>query len=205
MKQIDQALRFFAAFLDGVTGALRRVYHLDAFLGIGARVSMTLDASPWGIGAVLSVDGELQEWIADALTTDDEDVLGHQIGTAEGQQTWESLAVLVAMRAWAHDWRRTRAVLEIRADSIASLTMTLHMKASGRGPGIVARELALCLGEAEFRPDVGCHVPGVANVTADTLSRRFQPGKAWSLPGCLQGKPETVVGIRNRKWYRTLS
>lgn len=50
---------------------------------------------------------------------------------------------------------------------------------------MIAREFALDLGEAEFRPDMCEHVPGISNVTCDILSRRFDPNKTFRLPSTL--------------------
>lgn len=114
--------------------------------------------------------------------------------------------MLVSLRAWSEAWQRVRVTLEVRADSVASLTLCMRLKTSGHGPTTVARELALCLGDAEFRPDVvGTHIPGAANISADVLSRRWQPEKSWALPALLQDVPETIVARRDRSWWRTLA
>ena len=112
--------------------------------------------------------------------------------------------LLVALRCWAGAWRHERVSLEVRADSVASLTMAMSMKASGPGPSLVARELALVLGTAEFKPGLCSHIPGVANVTADVLSRLHEPGKSASLPAALIGVQQTFPPKRDRSYYLTL-
>ena len=92
----------------------------------------------------------------------------------------------------------------MRSDSAAALTMTMHLKFPGAGPGIIARELAMVIGCATFRPDVYSHVPGLANVTADALSRRYEPGVSFRLPALLSGVTETHPQIRSPSWWRTL-
>lgn len=113
--------------------------------------SGTGSSSQWtrryGASGAVVVNGWIREWIADARTKHDEELPGHPLGSVEGQKTWESLAVLAAMRAWTGEWRRTCVFLELRADSIAAITRTLHMNTLGRVPGMVARELALRLGK----------------------------------------------------------
>ena len=193
------------AFLSGHTGSIRRVYSVQAFIGAGTKVSVKVDASPWGLGGILLLNGSPFSWFASPLTAEDIEVFGHELGSSSGQQTWECLVVLVALRQWRHEWQHLRAQLEVRADSVASLTMAMSMKASGRGPGVVARELALLLGDAEFRPTVLSHIPGVANVSADALSRRSEPGKAFSLPLCLRTIRETHPPVRSRAYYLTLA
>ena len=95
-------------------------------------------------------------------------------------------------------------VLEVRSDSVAALFMAMHMKASGTRPGLVARELAMVIGCATFRPTAFSHVPGLANVTADTLSRKFAPGVSFILPAILSGVAETRLPDRFPQWWRTL-
>ena len=80
----------------------------------------------------------------------------------------------------------------------------MHLKTKGRACGIIARELALTLSSANFYPSVGEHVPGIANVLADTLSRRFQLGKPSKLPERFTGVEETELPARGREFYRTL-
>ena len=50
--------------------------------------------------------------------------------------------------------------------------------------------MALDIADTVYVPDVAEHVPGVANVGPDVLSRRFAPrtpGTAWELPARLAG------------------
>ena len=101
-------------------------------------------------------------------------------------------------------WQLERADLEVRSDSVAALTMAMQMKVSGQGPGIIAQELAMVIGCATFRPNVFSHVPGLANVTADMLSRRFEPGVSFRLPALLAGVQETHAATRSAQWWRTM-
>eukprot|EP00972_Heterocapsa_arctica_P089569 13206844-Heterocapsa_arctica.AAC.1 len=93
------------------------------------------------------------------------------LGIAEGQQTWECLCALVALRHWAPLWRNQRCQLTVRSDSIAALTAVLTAKADGPGTSLVAQELALDMAEAVYTPRLVAHLPGVANDLADDLSR----------------------------------
>ena len=77
--------------------------------------------------------------------------------------------------------------------------------ANSIGLGIVAREMALELSEASFRPDIGAeHVPGQANKAADELSRLFQPGASGALPRGLLSHRRTPVAERRRSYFRSL-
>ena len=97
-----------------------------------------------------------------------------------------------------------RAKLEVRGDNVSALTLAMHLKVSGRGLSIIARELAFVLGNAEFRPDVVAHVPGVAKVLPDLLSRLSDPGKKLEVPSNLRGIPRLQLPSLGRSYYRTL-
>ena len=100
---------------------------------------------------------------------------------------------------------RRRAVLSVRGDSIAALVAVLKLRAAKGNGRFLARELALEFSEAAYEPRVVAHLPGVANVVADTLSRRFDPNKKWEVPSMLKHLPETRVPDRTDDYYLTLS
>ena len=60
--------------------------------------------------------------------------------------------------------------------------------------------------EACFEPVSTVHLPGIANVVADRLSRRFDPAYAatWVVPEVFAGIPETKLPTRDDSWYTTL-
>ena len=66
---------------------IRREYSLGAYRGLGPRVVMTWDASPYGMGGTLQVDRKYVEFFAIAISADDEHFLGTKSGSHEGQQT----------------------------------------------------------------------------------------------------------------------
>ena len=70
--------------------------------------------------------------------------------------------------------------------------------------GLIAREMALDIAASAYSPDVVEHLPGIGNVAADALSRRYQPGKPSSLPSYLTPDRECHVQDRGRSWWRTL-
>ena len=84
------------------------------------------------------------------------------------------------------------------------LTMVLQFKGSSCGLNIVAREVALELADAAYRPLVAEHIPGVANTLADALSRVGDPAKTWQLPAQLRSAVRANVPQRPRSWYRAL-
>jgi hypothetical protein len=82
---------------------------------------------------------------------------------------------------------------------MTALLLCFNMRAKGIGTNVVARELALTLGSSVHRPRVFSHTPGIANVLADDLSRRHQPGVAWSVPEAVSHVSETRAPVRTRE------
>ena len=66
---------------------------------------------------------------------------------------------------------------------MTALAAIAYFKASSHSTvAKLARELALEVADGTFAPEFNQHVPGAANIIADTLSRRLQPGKTFVLP-----------------------
>ena len=204
-KQIQQQLLWFQQFLSSETGPIRRVFTLDAYLRRGAQVTMGFDASPWGIGGWLRVDGQIVSYFADGVTTQDQEILHVEVGSSSAQQVLEGLAILVGLRAWRTHWLTSRASLSVQSDNVAALSAVSNMRAHSLALNCLARELAFDLGEASFLPDEVLHVPGVCNGLADKLSRKHQPGRTWDLPHVLRQTPAVAPPLRDRRWYRCLS
>ena len=93
--------------------------------------------------------------------------------------------------------------MAVKADNLAALTMTATMRAK-RGPmSLIAREMALDIAEGLYVPNVVEHIPGVTNVVADLLSRKFQPGKTYETHSLLSYAVEVFPGKRDHSWWRT--
>ena len=117
---------------------------VDAFLRQGPRVTVTTDASPYGLGAVLDVDGVISSYFSSQITDMDRQILSlHENPSSRDQQVLEGLALLVALRQWAPYWKNRRVVLSVRTDNIATLTMACKMQPHSDQMAIIARELAL--------------------------------------------------------------
>lgn len=154
----------------------QRTYRLDAFLSCGSRIRgnmmcFTMDTSSWGLGVVASMGGNIRLLVLGRYVAE---VLGNEVGSSKGHSTWEALVRLVSLRMWADLW--------VRADWVAALTLCMHLKTSGRGPGFIGSELALAIGHAEFWPQLRVELSGVATVTADIFPWRSQPGKPGFFP-----------------------
>ncbi len=209
-SQVRQSLEWLLAFLDGTRGTLVREYTVMDVFNAAPRIAITLDASPWGLGAVLEMAGSPVAWYGVALQPEDVAIFKLEIGDPRGQQAWESLNALVALRHWSHCWRGQRVQLAVRGDSVTMLTLIMSFRpATKSGPlGLISREVALDVADSEYGPDIKHfeHIPGLANVTTDVLSRRFAPdAEEWRVPAVLAGVPETHPPRRHRSYYRTLA
>ena len=195
------------AFVRGRVGTITREFNLDSYMNLGKQVELVTDASPWGLGGYVTVDRQVKEFYQSELDENDFANFGHAKGDCRGQQAWEALAMLVALRLWADTWLTGRVRLRVRGDSVAMLTVVMHMKAvSDSSAMLVAREVALDVAEAAYAPDVGSHLPGDANATADVLSRRWDPNAGeWRLPPVLAGAIEAVAPQRSQAYYRILA
>ena len=184
---------------------MHRHFTLDAFRGRGEVVTMSFDASPWGAGGFLTVDGVLRSWFTTEFTQVDENAVGMPFSTSSAQQVAEALAILFGLRAWLSAWVDKSPRLEVRSDSVTALSMVARMQTSSPQVGVVAREVALTLSAACVRPCVIAHTPCVANKLADALSRRFQPGAVWQRPDAVAHIPECMLAPRDASYYRTIA
>ena len=201
-KQIGGDLEWILEFLNGTKGTIIRDFHLDVYKNRGRQVRIVSDASPWGIGAWLMIDGQVVEYFYDKISAWDSAILGLEVGSCRGQQAFESLAILVSLRTWKRIWRQSRCSVAVKADNLAALTMTATMRAK-RGPmSLIAREMALDTADGLYSPSLVQHIPGVTNIAADTLSRMFQPGKTHVLPVFLKNAKLISVAERSRQWWR---
>ena len=168
------------------------------------KVSIVVDASPWGAGGMILVDGSPASWFSEKFRKADEEALGIAFGSSDCQQVAEALAILFALRLWFPTWADISVVLEVKSDSVTALTLVASMKATSRSMSAVAREVALTLAESGVRPRICSHTPGIANKIADVLSRRFQPDTSWAIPACLHHAKEMQLPAREKDYYRAV-
>ena len=173
VRRIRRCLAWLAQFWQRRLGTIVRDYPL-----VTPQPSHTIstDASPWGIGGILQeASGVVVSYFFDALTGDDASQLQAKIGEPASQTTWELLAVVVALRCWSPRLQHA-GVFRLRSDSMAALS-ALFRNASPAGP-LNELLLMLSLHNSELVGGVRWleHVPGVANVLPDRLSRIHAPG-----------------------------
>ena len=154
-----------------------RRFDLAQYKRSGPEVVVGTDASPYGLGGWIAVDGHIQHYFFCAISSHDEEIYGVARGTSIGQQIWECLAVLVALRLWWAIIRKYRCNLAVRLDNVGALSLVLKLRPHGAAQTIIARELALLLIECPFEP-TAIHTPGASHTIADKLSRAYATGQA---------------------------
>ena len=195
---------------------MERFFALAAFKREGTKVKIGTDASPWGLGGWISINDRITEYFACRVTPADVERYGHPIGSANGQQIWECLAILVAVDLWEKYWTDSRVMLEpdsdsvilqVTGDNVTALTMLVKMRPNGPKMAIIARELALRLAKQSFPPDA-LHTPGIGHKIADELSRIFAPGHTGvadsTLHPMLAGATRVTPPVRNDDFYRAM-
>ena len=203
IKQVRPTLDWLAVFLSRRRGSLVRSWTFSAWLYPETAVTMILDASPFGLGGVLVSGHRILGWFSSDLTCLDEQRFGHAVGADSGQQVWEALCILVAVRSWKSMWSTQRCTLTIKSDNISALVMASKLKITSSK--LIAQELALDLSEAAFMPKHVTHVPGVMNVWADALSRLSDPRGHYRVPPQLLSVARSVPSRRSAAFYTTLA
>ena len=204
-QQIIVPLGWIIAFLDGVDGELERRFTLDAYLRRGSRITITTDASPYGLGAVLEENGNIISFFSSQITDTDRQVLSlGATPSSSDQQVLEALALLVALREWTPLWFNRRVLLSVQSDNVATLTLLCKMQPHSDRMGIIARELALDIAKSSVSPDDAVHIPGIANKAADALSRVCQPGKPGTIPSYLDQALQCECSPRPRDWWKSV-
>ena len=131
---------------------------------------MTLDASPFGLGGILTLDGRVIAWFASALTKLDSKRFGCPLGDSSGQQEWEAVCILVALTAWRSHWMKRNVALTLKSDNLSALTVASQLK-DRRNRTLIAKELSLLYSDRSYEPSFYTHIPGSTNVLSDSLSR----------------------------------
>lgn len=91
-KQIKHALVWLLAFLNEEAGCTRRIYSIEEYYCATSWVQITWDASPWGMGAFLTVDGRVTEHFAVPISEQDEAILQAKVD-AKGSNSGNAFQV----------------------------------------------------------------------------------------------------------------
>ena len=101
VRQIVAPPTWLRAFLDEVSGNLVRKFPLRSHLRRVRSVVLTTDASIYGVGAVLEVDGAVIEYFHDSPSEGDRALL-HFADRPDpaDQHVLEAFVMLLALRTW---------------------------------------------------------------------------------------------------------
>ena len=202
-KQVAMSISWIIAFLREQYGPVYRQYSRASYFGESDPIEVYLDASPFGLGGVLCINGIPVTFFTSKLDHHDERIHKQTIGDSAGQQAWECLAVLVALRAWYSTWIYKRAKITIKGDNVSALAMASRMKL-GPTASLIGKELSLLYYEAQFEPEV-IHIPGITNLLADSLSRLHEPNADYKIPPELAKLSPTPVPVRDENFYWVLA
>ena len=84
---------------------------------------------------------------------------------------------------------------------MSALSLLLFCRATGPTVGRIARESALDLAAGIYRPELGSHIPGALNISADALSRLFTPSGSYCVPDALADAHRDHPPPRNGQLY----
>ena len=113
-RQIFTALCWIHLFLTEAAGTISRNFLWSRFYDTDHSVVITTDASPYGIGGFVSVNGVVTEYFADHICPSDCRILQQEHGSHEGQQAFEALALLLAFRLWKQLLLHSRACITVQ-------------------------------------------------------------------------------------------
>jgi len=69
-KQIQHSINWIEAFVYDESVTLSRSYKVSTYLGKGSSVETNMDASPWGLGAYIAVNGVILEFFKSAISAE---------------------------------------------------------------------------------------------------------------------------------------
>ena len=201
-KQFAHSTRWLLAFFAEAPGPLARIFPLF-FDETRQCLHISTDASPWGIGGVLVINGVIAAWFADGISDADLRHFNARRGESAYNTVWEALAILVAVRLWRLPSHQS-AFLHVRSDSLGALSALSKLSSSERSLNMIARELALDWAQLLKPPTVYEHTPGIANVLPDILSRLEAPSPH-EFPDILRAVPGGRPPQRDSSFWRCSS
>ncbi len=139
VSRVSEALTWARALLLREAGSLIRVHPLVP-TPPSEVLCITSDASPWGIGAVLTKEGLPIAWLADQIHQEDLDRFEATLGESAFTTTWEALAILVSLRAWRQEFPGNPR-FAFRSDSLGALSAIAKMASPSKGLALILKEL----------------------------------------------------------------
>ena len=184
-KQVKSALEWLQVFAQANATApvTRTCWVTDAYR---VAITMEVDASPWGGGAVLWRGSPRSRhlvrplaWLSCLWQAEDASLLQCKIGEPDGQARWEAFMFAIALRQWIRPGLTGRIVIVGDAEGvISSLT---KLKSKDWIINSMAKEVALLLAPLGLSL-IGLHIWGEENTWADALSRSAVPAQLQQVP-----------------------
>ena len=199
--RITLALRWIIAFCRGRAGTLTRTFDSRIHRAT-ARLHMEFDASPWGLGGVLFIDGLPSRFYAQDIQQEDLEKFEIIVGDCACQAIVENLAILIGVRMWLPLWKSQRVTVTIKTDSMAAIGAWSKERSSKPAINAIVREMALDQAEGLYEFTVIEHISGVDNDIADALSRLSEPDAGKTLPACLQWATRDFPPKRSASYWR---
>ena len=130
VAQIKEPLTWFESFWNELKPQnLVRTFCVKAHFNIGKQIYIYVDASPYGLGGWLSIDGQPVAYFSDVIcSTDCKMLLVEDNEGSAGQQAFEALGLLVAIRLWLPSFKLERVTVCIRSDNLSALQMVAKMQ-----------------------------------------------------------------------------
>ena len=170
VKRLELARQWAIKFLEAaMQRPLRRIQLREVE---DADVRLMTDASPEGLGGVLSINGRVLKAFASPVEPADAEQLGIELGASSSQAILEALAILVGMRHFASYLKGKKVKFTVQADSIAALALT--QKLAARAAIEPSNEL--------HRGRVGHHLGGDGSTGGDPIAHPGQGEHRAGLP-----------------------
>ena len=196
-RRVEPALRWVRALLGGQPGPLIRTFFAERPI---TKAVIVTDASPWGMGGILRIDGRPVEIFYEPLHQCLLDKFNAQPGLSKHNTLWEAVAILVAFRLWLR-LLPYGATYKAKSDNLSFLAALSAGRTKSPALNIVAREIALDQAQGAYQVTGLAHIPGVTNVQADALSRLFSP-EAKEFPPELCGVSRRRPDLRNINFWK---
>ena len=195
-RRYRHALQWLTAFLSG-WGSEARCFKLHP--SAPSKWQVIMDASPWGMGAILLNGNEPIEYFALELSTDDLRRFSAKRGESGFTTLWEALTLLISIRQWLV--QKSLSNVRIKSDSLGALRLAMELSSSSPHLNKVAQEIALHLAIGDAQISLLEHIPGITNIQADALSRLNAPD-AKTIPGSLSNAKRVFPPNWDARFWR---
>eukprot|EP00435_Cladocopium_sp_Y103_P022748 s4373_g5.t1 len=165
VKQVEQPRRWLISYLEEALCKPSRKLRLD--LGKYPKAAIITDASPEGLGAILTINNRVVRIMASQVTAVDALELGFQHLASSSQGVVETLAVLVALRLWEKELQSCQVQLVVESDSLIALATSQRLAGSDPALNFLGAEISIACEGAGIEGLVARHIPGTANVSAE--------------------------------------